>query len=56
EQGMRLLGKLLLATVAYGENSPPHEKAVEFNAKAVSSALNHQLAGGLTGKQVVKII
>ena len=49
------MGNLLLEKVANGEIIPPEVLAVDFNAKAVSAALNNQLAGGFTGKQVVKI-
>ncbi len=30
-------------------------QVVDFTAEAVSTALNKQLAGGLTGKQVVQV-
>ncbi|PWS55166.1 zinc-binding dehydrogenase [Pseudoalteromonas sp. meg-B1] len=55
QQRMSFMGNLLLETVSNGEIIPPEVLAVDFNAKAVSSALNNQLAGGFTGKQVVKI-
>lgn len=55
QQRMSFMGNLLLETVSNGEITPPEVLAVDFNAKAVSSALNKQLAGGFTGKQVVKI-
>lgn len=55
QQRMSFMGNLLLETVSNDEIIPPEVLAVDFNAKAVSSALNNQLAGGFTGKQVVKI-
>ncbi|WP_193050405.1 zinc-binding dehydrogenase [Pseudoalteromonas undina] len=55
QQRMSFMGNLLLETVSNGEITPPEVLAVDFNAKAVSAALNNQLAGGFTGKQVVKI-
>ena len=55
QQRMSFMGNLLLETVSNGEIIPPEVLAVDFNAQAVSSALNNQLAGGFTGKQVVKI-
>ncbi|MGE6461669.1 zinc-binding dehydrogenase [Pseudoalteromonas tetraodonis] len=55
QQRMSFMGNLLLETVANGEIIPPKVLAVDFNANAVSAALNNQLAGGFTGKQVVKI-
>lgn len=55
QQRMSFMGNLLLETVANGEITPPEVLAVDFNANAVSAALNNQLAGGFTGKQVVKI-
>ncbi|WP_394185663.1 zinc-binding dehydrogenase [Pseudoalteromonas tetraodonis] len=55
QQRMSFMGNLLLEKVANGEIIPPEVLAVDFNAKAVSAALNNQLAGGFTGKQVVKI-
>ncbi|WP_418609433.1 zinc-binding dehydrogenase [Pseudoalteromonas sp. US3C1013] len=55
QQRMSFMGNLLLETVSNGEIIPPEVLAVDFNAKAVSSALNKQLTGGFTGKQVVKI-
>ena len=55
QQRMSFMGNLLLETVANGEITPPEVLAVDFNANAVSAALNKQLAGGFTGKQVVKI-
>ena len=55
QQRMSFMGNLLLETVSNGEITPPEVLAVDFNANAVSAALNKQLAGGFTGKQVVKI-
>ncbi|WP_076919723.1 zinc-binding dehydrogenase [Pseudoalteromonas sp. SK18] len=55
QQRMSFMGNLLLETVSNGDIKHPEILAVDFNAQAVSSALNNQLAGGFTGKQVVKV-
>ncbi|MGB1262535.1 MAG: zinc-binding dehydrogenase [Cognaticolwellia sp.] len=55
QQRMSFMSKLLLESVANKELIIPQVSLVEFTASAVSAALNKQVAGGFTGKQVVKI-
>jgi NADPH:quinone reductase-like Zn-dependent oxidoreductase len=55
QQRLSFMGNLLLEGACTGEIKTPALSAVEFNAQAVSDALNKQLAGGFTGKQVVHL-
>jgi len=53
QQRMSFMSKLLLEQVASGDIVVPELSVVEFNAESVSAALQHQIAGGFTGKQIV---
>ena len=55
QQRLSFMGNLLLEGATNGDIKAPTLTPVEFNANAVSNALNTQLAGGFTGKHVVKI-
>jgi NADPH:quinone reductase-like Zn-dependent oxidoreductase len=55
QQRLSFMGNLLLESACNGDIKTPELTAVEFNAQAVSDALNKQLAGGFTGKQVVHV-
>ncbi|MEM5545815.1 zinc-binding dehydrogenase [Pseudoalteromonas fuliginea] len=55
QQRLSFMGNLLLEGACNGDIKTPALTAVEFNAQAVSDALNKQLAGGFTGKQVVHV-
>ena len=55
QQKLSFMGNLLLDNAARGEIKLPQIHAVDFTAEAVSAALNKQLAGGFTGKQVVQV-
>lgn len=55
QQRLSFMGNLLLESACNGDIKTPALTAVEFNAQAVSDALNKQLAGGFTGKQVVHV-
>jgi len=55
QQKLSFMGNLLLDNAARGEIKLPQIHAVDFIAEAVSAALNKQLAGGFTGKQVVQV-
>jgi len=55
QQKMSFMGASLLENVAKGDLKVPAISLVEFNANSISAALNKQLAGGFTGKQIVKI-
>ncbi|MBB1416651.1 zinc-binding dehydrogenase [Pseudoalteromonas sp. SG43-7] len=55
QQKMSFMGNLLLDNLASGSIKIPQIIEVEFNASSISQALNKQIAGGFTGKQVVKI-
>ena len=55
QQRMSFMSKLLLEDLAKGDLTVPEVSLVEFNAEHISAALNKQLAGGFTGKQVVKV-
>ncbi len=55
QQKLSFMGNLLLDNAARGEIKLPQIHAVDFSAQAVSDALNKQLAGGFTGKQVVQV-
>mgnify|MGYP003666602869 FL=1 len=49
------MGNLLLEGAVSGDIKHPEITPVDFSAESVSQALNKQLAGGFTGKQVVKV-
>lgn len=55
QQRMSFMGNLLLESLANKTLTIPCIISVEFNASNVSTALNKQLQGGFTGKQVVKV-
>lgn len=55
QQRMSFMSNLLLDSVAKGDLIVPEVNLIEFNAKHISAALNKQLAGGFTGKQVVNL-
>ena len=55
QQRMSFMGNLLLDNLASGNIKIPQITDVEFNASSISQALNKQIAGGFTGKQVVKV-
>ncbi|KKL79158.1 hypothetical protein LCGC14_2017670, partial [marine sediment metagenome] len=55
QQKMSFMGNLLLDNLASGSIKIPQISEVEFNASSISQALNKQIAGGFTGKQVVKV-
>ncbi|WP_372761550.1 zinc-binding dehydrogenase [Pseudoalteromonas sp.] len=55
QQRMSFMGNLLLQDVLNETITAPAVTLVEFNAQAVMAALETQLAGGFTGKQVVKV-
>ncbi|KTD98140.1 zinc-binding dehydrogenase [Pseudoalteromonas sp. H71] len=55
QQRLSFMGNLLIEGANNGDIKAPTLTPVEFNASAVSNALNTQLAGGFTGKQVVQI-
>jgi len=55
QQNMSFMGNLLLEQVADGRLKVPEIIPVAFDAEAVTRAMHRQLAGGLFGKQVVKI-
>ncbi|TWX66925.1 zinc-binding dehydrogenase [Colwellia sp. C1TZA3] len=55
QQRMSFMSNLLLDSVAKGDLIVPDVSLVAFNAAHISAALNEQLAGGFTGKKVVKI-
>jgi len=55
QQKMSFMSNLLLDGVAKGELQVPEIYNVEFNATSITNALNKQLSGGITGKQIVKL-
>ncbi|WP_394189905.1 zinc-binding dehydrogenase [Pseudoalteromonas atlantica] len=55
QQRMSFMGNLLLESLANNALTIPCIIPVEFNASNVSAALNKQLQGGFTGKQVVQV-
>ena len=56
QQRMSFMSNLLLENLAKGDLVVPDISLVDFNAEHISAALHKQLAGGFTGKQVVKLI
>jgi len=56
QQKMGFMGNTLLESVANNDIKVPQIYLVEFNAESVTTALQKQLAGGFTGKQIVEII
>lgn len=56
QQKLGFRGKMLAEDVAHGNIIPPVIHHVDFDPTAITKALNIQLAGGITGKQVVKVI
>ena len=55
QQRMSFMSNLLLESVAKDELKVPEIDLIEFNAEHISTALKTQLAGGFTGKHVVKV-
>ena len=55
QQRMSFMSNLLLDSVEKGDLIVPKVNLVNFSAANVSAALNKQLAGGFTGKQIVKL-
>jgi NADPH:quinone reductase-like Zn-dependent oxidoreductase len=55
QQHMSFMSDLLLDSVTKGELIVPDVSLVEFSATSISAALNEQIAGGFTGKKVVKL-
>jgi NADPH:quinone reductase-like Zn-dependent oxidoreductase len=55
QQRLSFMGNLLLEGAVTGDIKHPKIFEIAFNAQAVSAALNTQLAGGFTGKHVVKV-
>ncbi|OUS69741.1 oxidoreductase [Pseudoalteromonas sp. A601] len=55
QQRMSFMGNLLLENIVNNSLTIPDIIAVDFDAKSVSAALNKQLQGGFTGKQIVQI-
>ena len=55
QQHMSFMSKLLLEKVAKGEIKVPDISLVDFDAASISAALNKQINGGFTGKQIVDI-
>lgn len=55
QQHMSFMSKLLLDSVADGSLQIPEIHHVNFDADAISTALNKQLSGGFTGKHIVSI-
>ena len=56
QQRMSFMSNLLLESLEKGDLIVPEVSLIEFNAEDISAALNKQLAGGFTGKQVVKLV
>ncbi|MCQ8878513.1 zinc-binding dehydrogenase [Pseudoalteromonas shioyasakiensis] len=55
QQRMSFMGNLLLESTANNSLVIPDILLVDFDAQSISAALNKQLAGGFTGKQVVQV-
>lgn len=55
QQKMGFMSSLLLESLATGKIQLPAIHPVDFTATSITEALQRQLAGGFTGKQVVKI-
>jgi len=55
QQHMSFMSKLLLESVGNDTIKVPDINQINFSAQAVSTALTKQLAGGFTGKQVVRV-
>lgn len=55
QQKMGFMSALLLDKLAKGELQLPVIHPVDFTATSITEALQRQLAGGFTGKQIVKI-
>ncbi|MCQ8889842.1 zinc-binding dehydrogenase [Pseudoalteromonas carrageenovora] len=55
QQRLSFMGNLLLEGAVNSEIKHPDITPVDFSAESVSQALNKQLAGGFTGKQIVKV-
>jgi len=49
------MSNLLLENLASGDLTVPEVSLITFDVAQISTALTKQLAGGFTGKQVVKI-
>ena len=55
QQRMSFMSNVLLDNLSKNDLVVPKVSLIEFTAEQVSVALHKQLAGGFTGKQVVKI-
>ncbi|GAA6204237.1 zinc-binding dehydrogenase [Thalassotalea sp. SU-HH00458] len=55
QQHMSFMSKLLLENVADGKIIPPEQFIVDFNDVCISRALEKQISGNFTGKQIVKL-
>lgn len=55
QQRMSFMGNLLLENMAQGTLMIPAITAVKFDAISISNALNMQVNGGFTGKQIVQV-
>jgi len=55
QQNMSFMSNLLLENLASGDLTVPEVSLITFDVAQISTALTKQLAGGFTGKQVVKI-
>ena len=55
QQRMSFMSNLLLESLEKGDLIVPKVSLIDFTPEAISAALNKQLAGGFTGKQVVKL-
>jgi len=56
QQYMSFMSKQLLENLENSTLHVPEINAVDFSSAAISAALNKQLAGGFTGKQVVRVL
>lgn len=55
QQKMGFMSKAMLESVAKGEIQTPTLQLIEFTANHISEALNRQIDGTFTGKQIVKV-
>lgn len=55
QQHMSFMSKLLLDSVANGLLKTPKIHSIDFSSQAITVALNKQLSGTFTGKQIVQV-
>lgn len=55
QQHLIFMSKSLLENVANGEITTPEQSIIDFNAQSISKALEKQISGDFTGKQIVKL-